>query len=169
MKGWIFGGEKQRSWTQKIYKHTNKFQNPLHQNYKHTKTLQVGLDLPDEKIFSVVVFVGDTTFKTDMPENVTYAGDYIRYIKSKKQVILSDAEVDKIISQIKSGRLTPSRTVHRAHVNHVKSAIEDKKNRCPKCGIELVLRVAKKGLNLGQEFWGCKSFPKCRYSVQSRP
>lgn len=28
MKGWIFGGEKQRTWTQKIYKHTNKIQNP---------------------------------------------------------------------------------------------------------------------------------------------
>lgn len=34
MKGWIFGDEKQKSWTQKIYKYTNKFQNPLYQNYK---------------------------------------------------------------------------------------------------------------------------------------
>ncbi len=33
MKGWIFGEEHQRTWTQKIYKHTSKFQNPLHQNY----------------------------------------------------------------------------------------------------------------------------------------
>lgn len=39
MKGWIFGGEHQSSWTQSIYKHKMKFQNPLHQNYKHTKTI----------------------------------------------------------------------------------------------------------------------------------
>lgn len=29
MKGWIFGGERQAQWTQKIYKKTFKFQNPF--------------------------------------------------------------------------------------------------------------------------------------------
>ena len=43
MKGWIFGLANQKTWTQKIYKHTNKFQNPLHQNYKHVKTLEAQL------------------------------------------------------------------------------------------------------------------------------
>jgi hypothetical protein len=33
MKGWIFGDQNQKIWTQKIYRYTNKFQNPLHQNY----------------------------------------------------------------------------------------------------------------------------------------
>ena len=44
MKGWIFGSPNQKTWTQKIYKHTSKFQNPLHQNYKHIKTLESLLD-----------------------------------------------------------------------------------------------------------------------------
>lgn len=34
---------------------------------------------------------------------------------------------------------------------------------CPRCGAPLVLRVAKKGTNAGQNFYGCSSFPKCRY------
>lgn len=34
MKGWIFGSERQAMWTQKIYKKTYKFQNPLRQNYQ---------------------------------------------------------------------------------------------------------------------------------------
>lgn len=34
---------------------------------------------------------------------------------------------------------------------------------CPKCGSELVLRTAKKGANIGNEFYGCSSFPKCRH------
>ncbi len=38
MKGWIFGSVKQREWTQKIFKHFLKFQNPLHQHYKHVTT-----------------------------------------------------------------------------------------------------------------------------------
>ena len=33
---------------------------------------------------------------------------------------------------------------------------------CPKCGGEMVLRVAKKGPNSGKEFWGCSKFPGCR-------
>lgn len=34
---------------------------------------------------------------------------------------------------------------------------------CPRCQQKLVLRTAKKGENAGKEFWGCSSFPKCRY------
>ena len=34
---------------------------------------------------------------------------------------------------------------------------------CPKCGSKLVLRVAKKGENAGNQFYGCSAFPKCRY------
>ena len=33
---------------------------------------------------------------------------------------------------------------------------------CPKCDGEMVKRVSKKGKNAGNEFWGCKNFPKCR-------
>lgn len=40
MKGWIFGGERQRTWTQKLFKESYKFQNPLFQNFKHTQTLK---------------------------------------------------------------------------------------------------------------------------------
>jgi restriction system protein len=32
MQGWIFGGANQAQWTQKIYKKSYKFQNPLRQN-----------------------------------------------------------------------------------------------------------------------------------------
>ncbi|WP_363330978.1 nuclease-related domain-containing protein, partial [Desulfonatronospira sp.] len=72
MKGWIYGDPDQPMWTQKIFRHSNRFQNPLRQNYKHTKTLQQLLGLNDDQVHSVVVYVGDSTFKSDMPDNVTY-------------------------------------------------------------------------------------------------
>ena len=34
---------------------------------------------------------------------------------------------------------------------------------CPKCGSKLVIRIAKKGDNAGNQFYGCSAFPKCRY------
>ena len=36
---------------------------------------------------------------------------------------------------------------------------------CPKCDAPLVRRVAKRGENAGNEFWGCSAFPKCRTIV----
>ena len=34
---------------------------------------------------------------------------------------------------------------------------------CPKCGGELIQRIAAKGQYAGQEFWGCSNFPKCKF------
>ncbi|EIM64804.1 nuclease-related domain-containing protein [Desulfobacter postgatei] len=125
MKGWIFGNPNQKTWTQKIYKHTRKFQNPLHQNYKHIKTIEALLDLNDQQIHSVIVFIGDSTFKTDMPENVTYGGGYLRYIKSKTKPLLSEAEVKEITNKIESGRLVRSFKTNREHVAHVRNIIAE--------------------------------------------
>jgi len=33
---------------------------------------------------------------------------------------------------------------------------------CPKCGAQMVLRVAKFGSNAGGKFWGCIKYPKCK-------
>jgi len=166
MKGWIFGGTQQKIWTQKIYRHTSKFQNPLHQNYKHTETLRSALGLEPDKVFSVVVFVGDSTFKTAMPENVVYMGGYIRFIKSKMQVILSDSDVLFICAKIQSGRLKPSIRTHVDHVRHVKTLVEEKQrqddNSCPKCGMPMTLRTARQGANQGKQFWGCTGYPRCK-------
>ncbi len=170
MKGWIFGSPQQKTWTQKIYRHTTKFQNPLHQNYKHTQTLQAALGLDPDTVFSVVVFVGDSTFKTAMPDNVVYAGGYIRFIKSKMQPILSDTEVLAICTRIQTGRLKPSIRTHIDHVKHVKAIVEEKQrpvenkddNSCPKCGKPMILRTARSGNNQGKQFFGCSDYPKCR-------
>jgi predicted RNA-binding Zn-ribbon protein involved in translation (DUF1610 family) len=37
---------------------------------------------------------------------------------------------------------------------------------CPKCGATMILRTAKKGQNIGKQFWGCSNFPKCRKTLQ---
>ena len=166
MKGWIFGSQNQKTWTQKIYKHSSKFQNPLHQNYKHVKTLESLLGLNEQQVHSVIVFIGDSTFKTEMPENVTYGGGYARYIKSKTDPVLTESEVNEITKKIETGRLAPSFRINREHVKHVKNIIAEKENNnlpsCPKCGASMVLRETKKGQNIGKRFWGCTEFPQCR-------
>lgn len=161
--GWIFGDEHQATWTQKIFKSTNKFQNPLRQNFKHIKALESLTKLPSEAFQSVIVFVGGSEFKTTMPPNVTYAGGYIAYIKSKNDPILSLPEVESALSSITTGRLAPSLATNREHVKNVQRRLDpDAARSCPKCGAEMIKRTVKSGDKLGQQFWGCSAFPKCR-------
>ena len=120
LKGWIFGKEGDAYWTQKIFRHSEKFQNPLRQNYKHTKTLAETLGVSDDKMRSVIVFTGDSTFKTEMPENVTRPGGDIRYIRSKTNPVLTDGEVAQLIRSIAEKRLAPGLETHLRHVKHVK-------------------------------------------------
>ena len=123
MTGWIFGNPKQRTWTQIIYEDRYKFQNPLHQNYKHVKTLKSLLRLDSLQLHSVVVFVGECEFKTEMPENVTYIEDFIEYIESKQQPVLVGSEIKEIIEKIETERLEPSLETHREHVKNLKNKI----------------------------------------------
>ncbi len=161
--GWIFGDEDQGTWTQKIFKVTNKFQNPIRQNFKHIKALEALTNLSTEKFHSVIVFVDGSEFKTTMPKNVTYAGGYISYIKSKTSDILSAPEVEAVYSAITTGRMAPSLATNREHVANVQRRMtQDAPRLCPKCGAEMVLRTVKSGDKGGNKFWGCSEFPKCR-------
>jgi hypothetical protein len=128
LRGWIFGKEGDAYWTQKLYRHSEKFQNPLRQNYKHTKTLSEILGISEDKMHSVVVFTGDSSFKTDMSENVTNPRGYIRYIRSQTKPVLAEGEVSRIIKSIAEKRLVPGLKTHFQHVKHVKD-IKAEKNR----------------------------------------
>jgi hypothetical protein len=123
LKGLIFGDPHQRTWTQKIFKYTKKFQSPIHQNYKHVKTIQSLLAMNDQQVFSVIVFVGNNTFKTDMPDSVMHGTRLIKYINSKDQPVFFDADVKMILSKIEAERLTPSWKAAKASLNYVRQIV----------------------------------------------
>ncbi|EIU3494365.1 NERD domain-containing protein [Pseudomonas aeruginosa] len=163
MSGWIFGSEKQAQWTQKIYKRTYKFQNPLRQNYKHLKALEASLNIAPDHLHSVITFVGGSTFKTEVPACVTQGIGFIRYIKSFQQPVFSETEVDAMLKALQTGRRAPSFATHREHVQNLKRRSDPTAERqCPKCGSTLVIRTVKSGPKAGQQFWGCLGYPRCR-------
>ncbi|MCF6455126.1 NERD domain-containing protein [Vibrio sp. MMG022] len=164
MKGWIFGSARQKQWTQKIYRYSSKFQNPLHQNYKHIKALETLLGCSEEHLHSVIVFIGDSTFKTEMPPNVTYARGSIRYIQQFNDVVFSDKDYARLTESINRIKLKRGVITDLKHRKHVKEVVTSKasSNQCPRCGSEMVLRETKRGENIGKQFWGCSTFPKCR-------
>lgn len=128
LKGWIYGGPRQKLWTQKIYKYSVKFQNPLHQNYKHIKTIESLLGINKGFIHSVIVFIGDSTFKSKMPDNVTYASGCTRYIKTFNEPVFTSLECLNIVNAIESGRLQRGLVTNIRHSNHVKSIVKSKAN-----------------------------------------
>ncbi|MNF80184.1 DNA topoisomerase I [compost metagenome] len=163
MSGWIFGSEQQAQWTQKLYKRTFKFQNPLRQNYKHLKALEATLGVDPERLHSVISFIGGSTFKTEMPANVTQGIGFIRYIQSFQQAVFSAAEVDAMLHALQTGRRAPTLATNREHVQNLKRRSDPTAERhCPECGSALVIRSRKTGANAGLQFWGCSTFPKCR-------
>ncbi len=128
MKGWIFGSQTDACWTQKIYGYTTRFQNPLRQNYKHVEAISSFLNLDKQKIHSVVLFLGDATFKTRIPENVfTGVGSCARYIKSKTEKIFSPDEVQTIIRKFNEVKAQTSTETVRSHIEHVQ-AIKARRN-----------------------------------------
>lgn len=123
LSGWIFGDEKSAEWTQSLPGGKFKFQNPLRQNYRHTKCLSEFLGVEHEKFHSVVMFWGETTFKTVMPKNVMDKG-YTSYIKAKSEILFSDNEVDEIVEAIHTGKLPRTWATRKQHIASLTSATQ---------------------------------------------
>lgn len=179
MNGWIFGNEKSAEWTQSFPGGKFRFQNPLRQNYRHTKCLSDFLQIEHSKLHSVVMFWGESTFKTPMPENVLDKG-YSRYIKSKTEVLFSDEEVEELVEAIKTGKLPRTWATRKQHIASLKerhskpeplqmqhTEAEAATPICPLCSKPMVKRSAKRGANAGNEFWGCSGYPSCKGIVKA--
>lgn len=139
-QGWIFGTEKQREWTQQIFRKRSRFQNPLRQNYKHVKTLQSLLDIESEHLHSMIAFVGDCEFKTEMPAHVTRGLGFVGHIQSFTQPVWSPEQMQALLDKLETLRLQPGRATDRRHVAHVRQLQAASKARKPR--LEPVVEAA---------------------------
>ncbi len=189
--GWIFGDEKGKNWTAMLpNKQKNQFYNPILQNKTHLKWMKnfVGDDIP---LFSIIVFSERCELK-----KVTVESEDIRVIKrdrtyatvrdiwDKSPDAVSDARIEELYVKLKE--LTKvDKATKAAHIDNIEkkyktteaestsinhqddTTLSEEELICPKCGSKLVLRVAKKGENAGNQFYGCSAFPKCRYIQNS--
>ncbi|MBP6236752.1 MAG: NERD domain-containing protein [Saprospiraceae bacterium] len=160
-KGWIFGSENQDNWTQTIYGKNYSFQNPLKQSFRQKAVLSEFLNLTLSKIQTVVYFVGDCRFKTEMPENVIN-NDVGLFIKRFQSILLSTEEVEQIVFAIKK-HVTDSSLSTSDHIESLQQR-HNSTTICPKCGSNLVEKTATKDFNPGVKFLGCKNFPKCKFT-----
>ncbi len=123
-KGWIFGKESRRYWTQSL-SHCGtaqkyRFQNPLHQNWRHICVLSERLGVPKEYFFGFVVFAGASEFKTEMPENVVKVGDIVRSIRLFTKPLIKDNQVGDVARAIKEWAATVTPEQRQEHVASLK-------------------------------------------------
>lgn len=161
IKGWIFGSERQVKWTQMLYGRKYSFQNPIRQTFRQKKVLAEFLGIDEHLIQTIVYFVGDCEFKTRLPPNVLQHG-LDSYVMAFKEHVLSDAEIMRISDKLE--RTAKSKSLTKK--DHLKSLRERHNSTkiCPRCGGDLVKRIAKKGANAGSEFFGCSNYPRCKFT-----
>ncbi len=187
--GWIFGSEYQKNWYQTLpsgkgKSHKEHFYNPIMQNYSHIKHLKglLGDEIP---LWSVIVFSERCTLKNVQvkSEDISVVNRYditsaIAKICNRIPVgQLSENEVLDIYNKLYPYTQVDESTKVK-HIDDIQNKTEEVKTnkvqinkpdinegiqQCPRCGGQLVLRVAKKGANTGNQFYGCSNYPKCKY------
>lgn len=156
-KGWIFGYENNKYWTQVIYKRKFKLYNPILQNRGHIYALQYYLKSYRSVPFvSMIVFSNRARLKTRTATKVIYINELNRQIKQYQRSVISDDVKNEIIEIIQSTQNPKKSKI--GQNNHSESY-----GICPNCGGQLILRNGKYG-----EFIGCETFPDCRYSQSLR-
>ena len=115
--GWIFANADHATWTQATFRDKYKFQNPIHQNYGHVLAVQALLDfVPSTAIHSVVVFVGDAEFKTDVPAGVFTLPKLIEYLRDCTEEVLSLNRMQFCVGRLETERLFVSSKTDLDHV-----------------------------------------------------
>ncbi len=179
-KGWIFANPQNRFWTQSLYaggwgwfacSEKYRFQNPIKQNWRHIYVLSERLRLPRRYFVNVVVFCGDASFKTAVPDNVIDASDVVPYMLSfdeplfdrDRSVQIFDS-VHKLVSQVTKEQCEDH--VYMLHVLHAAApAVNDGKAlRCPRCGAAMRLRHRRSD---NAPFYGCSNYPQCHGTVDA--
>jgi hypothetical protein len=169
-KGWIYGGEKQKQWYQVFNKNKKyRFKNPIHQNWLHIKALKDSMKfkLHEDAFKTVILFSGEVNLKSDFPPYVVKGLNYIDYIKSFKEEILTNMEVSYVIEKMKE--FQASRKDHKEHIEKIRDQRNfetDSIPNCPACGKPMKIRVSSKGPSKGKRFWGCSDYPKCKKTFE---
>lgn len=123
--GWIFGSERQATWTQTLGGRRYRFQNPLRQNYAHTKAVEALLDVPGDAVFSIVAFTGDAKLKSALPSNVFTDSGYLAYIRAHKTLQLDAATLSACHQKLAAAKATSGRAATKAHVQMLRARSSD--------------------------------------------
>ena len=113
--GLIFGKEREATCTQRLGKTSRKFQNPLRQNYAHTKALQHRF--PGVPFEGVVCFAGQAQFPKVESSGVVQSASLITELKGKARPLVNqDQTTAAAWAALTNHRAEQSKDMARAHL-----------------------------------------------------
>lgn len=125
---------------------------------KHWKTYRVGLPVVRELLGAVTAQRAQRGWVITSGRFTADAAAFA----SQHRIELIDG--NKLPALLRAGR-RPNQTPVQASPEpapQVTKPLPDTKPSCPRCGSDMVKRVAQKGPSSGGAFWGCSRFPGCR-------
>jgi len=93
-----------------------------------------------------------------------FTRDAISFAENKPIELVGGTELLSIVKEIQNNSTPIKETPKPSLEPQPESSSNSLDTTCPKCGNHLVERQAKRGANVGNSFWGCSSFPKCRFT-----
>jgi restriction system protein len=76
--------------------------------------------------------------------------------------LIDGARLERWISQAEAPPKGPFAPTLEAPVAPAVGSTGTSAPACPRCGVDMVLRTARRGASAGQSFWGCLRYPRCR-------
>lgn len=168
----IYGDFNKTTWY--YYNHGHKYElySPVKQNAKHIEHLKNMLkDFGDLPFFSCVAMLcedfkisGEADGKTLICNSLPAMRKGLCMLSAQNPVVLDEQKKQEIYNFIRNNQTAgqEARDEHKKNVIAYKRELQNMKEQkiCPYCKCELVLRNGKNG-----EFYGCKNFPRCRYTL----
>lgn len=132
---------------------------------KQWKTFKIGVRIVREMYG---IMVSENADRVIIVASGTYTKDAIDFACNKPIELMDGKALVQLIRDVKAGPVVavpgdsssapPLRTTSQPHVQSESTTTPT----CPKCGAPMVLRTATKGVNAGNQFWGCSKYPVCK-------
>lgn len=110
---------------------------------KRWRTSQIGVSLVRE-LYGVMV--AEKAERAIFVTTGTFTGEANAFARGKPLDLVDGEALAKLVECVQTSKTVQAATATPA---------------CPKCGGEMVQRVAKRGAQAGKTFWGCRLYPKC--------
>ena len=119
---------------------------------KQWRARQVGVPIARELLG---VMVDQGAHRGSIVTSGTFTTKAKEFTEGKRMELVDGERLERMIIEVRRGKRVSSPAPDPAEA--------EGDTQCPRCGSPLVLRTARRGPNAGSEFYGCSSFPKCRY------
>lgn len=126
---------------------------------KQWRALKVGVDVVRE-LYGVMAASGATG--GFVVTSGRFTDDALSFASGRNVTLVNGPQLVSMIRQAKKHAGRPSARPASADAAQTSRTSALQAATCPSCSKPMVMRTAKRGVNVGSKFWGCTGYPDCR-------